>query len=575
MTKFIKSVIAVSIIISALFCMVANADEIEYIEKDGIKYRQLDTGIYFVLLHDCPEGPTTRHLVTVTDDIKASAIIECERLHGRAKEVELKEKDGLKYKEIYLGSQFGYPEYRYEVFLPDCPEGPDKIHTAHSLGKLRAQAILYCDNSHGRSDKIEGSDTNDTNYIHPPVNWSPSEIKMAVDGVQVNFPDQQPMLDASAGRTYIPIRFLAEALGAEVNWDDENKVVKIKNKYIEGEDTNLIYFLKIGSNKIVVAEYHNGGDISTGVSVFYMPENVRPTLEGNRTLIPFRYITELMGSQVYFDNSTNTAYCVKRDLSQYDFDKQGDFIPILNSLIGEYFVDELNKYRAGCGSGPVSLVGDYSDMMTWAAFDQITHPGMYQYYQKYFLGKELHLFSFNRNTDVNSRLQTYEASSKEELDHGVWHLGAYYQYVTTHLPNHPVYAEVKDEHWGIDKGELKYWSLYEENAFAGSPLIIEKVRNLDLSAKLYSELTQLWGLKIKKSPNETFDSNLNLVSGPENGEYKNISIYNEASYRKIAREAILTWSYSSGHDNVMTSNFAKTIGFATVGQYTYMCTLDH
>jgi len=418
------------------------------------------------------------------------------------------------------------------------------------------------------------ANANNKNYETEKIDWSPSGIKMAVDGKEITFPDQKPLLDAQAGRTYIPIRFLAEALGADVDWINEHQVVEIVNKGIEGENTKIVYYLKIGSNKIVQAYYDAGGNIATKVRVFYMPENIVPVLEGGRTVIPFRYIAELLGSQVYYNPTTGVAHCVKRDLTQYPENMRDGSVPVFNSLIGEYFVDELNKYRATYGAGPVVWNGDYSDMMSWAAFDQITHPGQWQYYQKYFLGSELHLFSFNRNTDVNSRLQPYEVSSKNELDHEVWHVGAYWQYVRTYLPNHPEYAKYADiqKSGPYSKNTFAYWTSYAENAFVTNPLMSEFVQNLDLSADLYAELTKYWGIKIRKLENVTYDTNLNLVPGPKNGEHQNVVVYNEASYRKIAKYAIGVWATSNGHKQIMIDKRATQVGFATVGNYAYMCT---
>ena len=318
---------------------------------------------------------------------------------------------------------------------------------------------------------------NNISYETEEIDWTESGIKMAVDGKEITFPDQKPLLDAQAGRTYIPIRFLAEALGADVDWINEHQVVIIVNKGIEGENTKNVYYLKIGSNKIVWARYNNGGNIASSVAVFYMPENIRPLLEGGRTVIPFRYIAELMGSQVYYDETTGTANCVKRDLTQYKADQKDGAVPILNSLIGEYFVDELNKYRASYGYAPVTWNGNFSDMMTWAAFDQITHPGQWQYYQK--PGSELHLFSWNRNTDVNSGLQPNETTSQKQMDNDVWHLGAYYQYVRTYMPNHSVYGK-----FNRDK-KLDYWQQgYGENAYVNTPHIAGFVKDYDLRREI-------------------------------------------------------------------------------------------
>ena len=69
------------------------------------------------------------------------------------------------------------------------------------------------------------------------TNWSSSDIKLSVNGEKINFPDQKPVLDEDTYRTYVPVRFLAENLGAEVYWNQDYGVVEIINKYIEGKDT--------------------------------------------------------------------------------------------------------------------------------------------------------------------------------------------------------------------------------------------------------------------------------------------------------------------------------------------------
>ena len=124
--------------------------------------------------------------------------------------------------------------------------------------------------------------------------------------------------------------------------------------------------------------------------------------------------------------------------------------------------------------------------------------------------------------------------------------------------------------------KLEHWeNSYKENAFESNPLIRGgSVQNLDLGAEIYTELTKYWGLKIQKLENVTYDENFNLIPGPKNGEYTNILIYNEATYRNMVRNAIESWSYSSGHKQAMITPYATQVGFATVGRYTYMCSTN-
>ena len=43
--------------------------------------------------------------------------------------------------------------------------------------------------------------------------------------------------------------------------------------------------------------------------------------------------------------------------------------------------------------------------------------------------------------------------------------------------------------------------------------------------------------------------------------------------RNIAKRAINTWNHSTPHRQLMLAPEMKEVGFATVGQYTYMCGL--
>ncbi|NGQ96207.1 copper amine oxidase N-terminal domain-containing protein [Brevibacillus sp. SYP-B805] len=52
-------------------------------------------------------------------------------------------------------------------------------------------------------------------------------ITVKVDGNLVNFPDAQPFIDAKSNRTLVPVRFVSEALGAKVEWKEDIQTVEI------------------------------------------------------------------------------------------------------------------------------------------------------------------------------------------------------------------------------------------------------------------------------------------------------------------------------------------------------------
>ena len=54
-----------------------------------------------------------------------------------------------------------------------------------------------------------------------------SDIKVTLDGNEVYFPDVKPFID-ERDRVLVPIRFVSEALGALVDWENESQTAVIK-----------------------------------------------------------------------------------------------------------------------------------------------------------------------------------------------------------------------------------------------------------------------------------------------------------------------------------------------------------
>lgn len=82
--------------------------------------------------------------------------------------------------------------------------------------------------------------------------------------------------------TFVPIRFIVEGLGAEVEWVDETKTTVIT----KGQDT--ISFVN-GSDKVIL----NGKELIIGEKVF---------ISEGRTYIPLRAISEALGYKVFWDD---------------------------------------------------------------------------------------------------------------------------------------------------------------------------------------------------------------------------------------------------------------------------------
>ncbi|MEW6047168.1 MAG: stalk domain-containing protein [Bacillota bacterium] len=100
-------------------------------------------------------------------------------------------------------------------------------------------------------------------------------VKVFVKGKKVSF-DVQPMIVHN--RTMVPVRAIAEALGAEVRWDGETRTVTVLK-------AGRVVLIPIGSLKARV----DGAEVALDVPA---------VIVGDRTLIPLRFVSESLGALV-------------------------------------------------------------------------------------------------------------------------------------------------------------------------------------------------------------------------------------------------------------------------------------
>jgi 3D (Asp-Asp-Asp) domain-containing protein len=112
--------------------------------------------------------------------------------------------------------------------------------------------------------------------------------EIMIDHHIVQFPDAKPFIDEN-GRTQVPVRFVADQLGFQVNWKRENGAVKV----ILTKDAKLIV-LKEGETAATI----NGQPISLDSSVM---------IRNDRTFVPIRFVAESVGKYVQWDENRNTV----------------------------------------------------------------------------------------------------------------------------------------------------------------------------------------------------------------------------------------------------------------------------
>lgn len=92
-------------------------------------------------------------------------------------------------------------------------------------------------------------------------------------------------------RTMLPIRFVAEAFGADVGWNGETSTA-----YVKTEDTEIV--ITIGASNAIV----NGEKVMLDSPAF---------IENSRTYLPVRFVSEKLGASVAWDGVTSTATLTK------------------------------------------------------------------------------------------------------------------------------------------------------------------------------------------------------------------------------------------------------------------------
>lgn len=113
-------------------------------------------------------------------------------------------------------------------------------------------------------------------------------IKMKINDVNYSINGEGKKMDAKPfiknDRTLVPLRFIVEAIGGEVNWDNDNRIVTVnsKGKTIE---------LPIDSKTIKI----DGNDVNIDQAAI---------IKGDRTFVPIRFIAENLDMVVNYINDT-------------------------------------------------------------------------------------------------------------------------------------------------------------------------------------------------------------------------------------------------------------------------------
>lgn len=123
---------------------------------------------------------------------------------------------------------------------------------------------------------------------------STGNIEVLLNAQKIQFPDAKPYQDAQ-GSVMVPIRFVSEALGAEVDWEKANGQMTVS---VQNEQHTVQ--MTVGQKVAKV----DGQDKTYGTKI---------ELKQNRTFVPLRLVSEGLGQPVEWDKIGRWVWIGKKE----------------------------------------------------------------------------------------------------------------------------------------------------------------------------------------------------------------------------------------------------------------------
>lgn len=141
------------------------------------------------------------------------------------------------------------------------------------------------------------------------------------------------------GRTLVPLRQVATALGYEVRWDAPNKMVTLIGHNLKEENVTLK--MKIGSTQAKLNDQT-------------MTIDVPPKIINKSTMIPLRFVSESMGYFVKYQNGV--IY-----ITNYELLNESDFPPVKSDTNWLYLSDIKQQLKKDGVTARGIAIGDSID----------------------------------------------------------------------------------------------------------------------------------------------------------------------------------------------------------------------
>lgn len=132
--------------------------------------------------------------------------------------------------------------------------------------------------------------------------------KIIVDDRELFFEDQGPVIVEETNRTLIPLRFVCNMAGANVDWDGEKQQVTVTSN-----DNRNMAIVTIGSDDMTLYYFPSVLQVVSDVQKL----DQVPVIMNDRTMIPVRAVLEAIGAKVDWDTDTQTINITSRDYARY------------------------------------------------------------------------------------------------------------------------------------------------------------------------------------------------------------------------------------------------------------------
>ncbi len=158
-------------------------------------------------------------------------------------------------------------------------------------------------------------------------------VVVYVDGEKLPFPDQAPFINPD-NRTLVPVRFVSEALGADVDWNGEQQRVDISH---QGKGIQLT----IGQRE---------AQVDTGVVTL----DTNAAITNSRTMVPLRFVSECLGAEVEWNGVAREVYITTQNAEPVKPFEGQPYNQVVDLPTSDYLGYEL--YRANEPGARVSYI---------------------------------------------------------------------------------------------------------------------------------------------------------------------------------------------------------------------------